>query len=324
MNTEKTINQLIQEFITDLDVLERTRYSYKMKLNLWFRFLNIQKVNVRAPRKADVISYKSHLLSDGKTSTTIDGYLTVVRMFYKWLAEGRIYKEVAHGEFINIAEGVHSPKRYKGFQKSSLSADQVIQLLDSMPKDTVSEFRDFAIVNFLVRTGVRRCELHRANVGDLVCQNGHWNLKIQRKGHFYKDQVIGLSEAAAVPLHEYILMCGNEKKPDAPILLNHSRYNHNQRLNIDYISALVKKTLRSIGIDSKEFSSHSLRHTSAVMALRAGASIYEVQKMLGHSSTATTEIYLSSAESEMYLINPAISAIGNALKKQAETTPEQA
>lgn len=318
MKTDKTIKQLVAEWLDNLDVNQRTKYNYEKKLDQWFRYLGLKKINVSEPRKSDVINYKSYLLSREKTSTTIDGYLCVVRMFYGWLAENRIYKEVLHGEFINIAEGVHSPKKYKGFQKGILSTDQVIRLLKSMPQDTPSEFRDFCIVNFMVRTGLRRCELHRMNVGDIICETNSFKLRVQRKGHLWKDQIIGLPDKAIVPLYEYICMREVQNKPDEPILVNHSKYNSGSRINIDYISNLVKSTLRAIGIDDSKFSGHSLRHTAAVMALRSGASIYEVQHMLGHASVETTQIYLSAIESESFCQNPAVSAIDITLEKQAK------
>lgn len=320
MKTDKTIKQIVSEWLDDLDVKPQTRYNYEKKLDQWFRYLGIKKVNIRQPRKADVINYKSYLLAKEMTSTTIDGYLSVVRMFYGWLAVNRIYKEVFQGEFINIADGVHSPKKFKGFMKGILSTDQVIQLLKSMPTDTISEFRDFCIVNFMVRTGLRRCELHRMNVGDIICEVNSFKVKVQRKGHLFKDQIIGIPDKAIVPLYEYICMREVQNNPDEPVLVNHSKYNSGSRIQIDYISNLVKRVLKSIGIDDPKFTGHSLRHTAAVMALRSGASIYEVQKMLGHCSTDTTQIYLSALEAESFYQNPAVSAIDVALEKQTKTS----
>jgi len=57
-----------------------------------------------------------------------------------------------------------------------------------------------------------------------------------------------------------------------------------------HISKVFKKSLRSIGADeSKHF--HSLRHTFAVRRIVENIPIYMIQKMMGHSSVTTTEIY---------------------------------
>ena len=57
-----------------------------------------------------------------------------------------------------------------------------------------------------------------------------------------------------------------------------------------HISKMFKKILRSIGADeTKHF--HSLRHTYAVRRIVENVPVYKVQKMMGHSSVVTTEIY---------------------------------
>ena len=59
----------------------------------------------------------------------------------------------------------------------------------------------------------------------------------------------------------------------------------------DHISKKFKQALRSIGADeSKRF--HSLRHTFAVRRIVEKVPIFKIQKMMGHSSIATTEGYL--------------------------------
>jgi integrase/recombinase XerD len=46
------------------------------------------------------------------------------------------------------------------------------------------------------------------------------------------------------------------------------------------------------GPDFRRFTFHHLRHTHAVDWLKAGRSVYDLQKRLGHTSIKTTEIYL--------------------------------
>tara|TARA_B100000315_G_scaffold195274_1_gene186095 strand:- start:233 stop:694 length:462 start_codon:yes stop_codon:yes gene_type:complete len=57
-----------------------------------------------------------------------------------------------------------------------------------------------------------------------------------------------------------------------------------------HLSKMFKKSIRAIGvIEDKHF--HSLRHTFAVRRLVDNVPIYKIQKMMGHSSVSTTEIY---------------------------------
>lgn len=299
MKTDKTINQLINEFVAEKDVLEATRKQYKTNLEQWFRWLNIQKVDVRNPRKSDAISFKD-FLNKTKSIYTIASYVTVLKLFYKWLEDQDIFE--------NIAAPVKFPKRSGKHTKDYLRADQVIQLLESMPLKTISDFRNYAIVNLMLRTGMRRCEVVRMNVEDMISESNVYQLHIQRKGRTSKDQTITLNKEIVDPIHDYLSQRNSVKETD-PVFINHSRYNATHRINEDYISRLAKESMRRIGINRKDMTCHSFRHTAAITAIKAKALPYEVQQMLGHRSGSTTEIYFKAAEAETMSNNPAITAI---------------
>ncbi|MFR4036327.1 MAG: tyrosine-type recombinase/integrase [Butyricimonas faecalis] len=53
------------------------------------------------------------------------------------------------------------------------------------------------------------------------------------------------------------------------------------------------------------YTCHSLRHTAAILSLKAGASIYDVQQMLGHTSIKP-RIYLRAIDAEKRMDNAAI------------------
>lgn len=300
MKSDKPIKQLIDEFLEDQDVREKSRYQYKVNLDQWLRYCITQVVNIRAPRRADVINYKSTLLSENKSPSTIDGYLTTVRKFYGWLEGCGIYE--------NIAAGVHSPKKYRGHRKDYLTPDQVTAMLKAMPRNSLSEIRNYAIVNMMVRTGIRRVELWRMNVRDIYESGGRWVMKIQRKGHWEKDQILGLTSKVVDPVFEYLSLRKSAKE-DEPLFINHSKYNPNERINPDYVSTMIKGAIGLIGVHDKKITGHSLRHTAAITAIRSGATLQEVQEMLGHRNIETTKIYLSAIDEETRYDNPAVRAI---------------
>ena len=63
----------------------------------------------------------------------------------------------------------------------------------------------------------------------------------------------------------------------------------------EHISKMFKKSLRQIGAsEDKHF--HSLRHTFAVRRIVENVPIYKIQKMMGHSSVTTTEVYTTNME----------------------------
>ena len=62
------------------------------------------------------------------------------------------------------------------------------------------------------------------------------------------------------------------------------------------ISRIVKNALKAAGLESDRLTAHSLRHTAATLALKNGASLDEVQQLLGHKNINITMVYLHTLE----------------------------
>ena len=67
------------------------------------------------------------------------------------------------------------------------------------------------------------------------------------------------------------------------------------------IQRLCKEALRAVGLDSHEYSAHTLRHTTAVTIIRQGGDLNDVQRVLRHASQVTSQIYTASIEQEIRL-----------------------
>lgn len=65
---------------------------------------------------------------------------------------------------------------------------------------------------------------------------------------------------------------------------------NDRQINAGWVTHLSKRYVRRAGLDDR-LRFHSLRHTFARWLVQDGVSLYEVQKLLGHSSSALTEVY---------------------------------
>ena len=63
-----------------------------------------------------------------------------------------------------------------------------------------------------------------------------------------------------------------------------------RKLEKDYVSKTFKRCVLNTELDGK-LHFHSLRHTFASWLVQDGVSLYEVQKLLGHSSSKVAEVY---------------------------------
>jgi len=301
MNTDKPILQLMDEFLANHDVRENSRKKHRDNLHFYIGWTT-RNADVVNPKRSDILRYKQYLIDSGKSPSTIDNYLVSVRQFYKYLEDSGIYE--------NIAAGVHSPTKYTGYRKAPLQPDQVATLLAAVKKSSLVGLRDYAIINLMVRTGMRCCEVARTNVKNLRIENKIWVIYIQGKGHYEADRALGLTEKVVGPISEYIRE--NNLQESSPLFLNHAHASNGTRITTLTISKIVKRYLRSIGIDSGKITAHSLRHTAAISALKAGATILDVQSMLGHRSVETTMIYQRSIEEERQREGTAVRFLDNA------------
>ena len=282
------IEALLERFISDQDVKPQSCNAYRRTLRQYFLWVNRANLDLREVTRKEIIQYKEALLSEGKSSLTAASYLTSVKLFYAWLEALKIYP--------NVAQGVRLPKRIQQFRKQPLTAGQSTELLQHFQQQAR---RDYAIVNLILRTGLRTIEVIRASVEDLTMKGGHRVLMVHGKGRDEKDAFVILTEKAYQPISDYLTE--RNGKSGEPLFTSESNNNGGGRLTTRAISFLSKEGLKAIGLNDRGYTAHSLRHTTAVSILRAGGTIEDAQGVLRHASSATTQIYLATIKEERRL-----------------------
>ncbi len=288
------ISYLSDEFLESQDVRPASRELYKRTLRQYFKWLDNEDIHLETVTRAEIIRYKHHLLNSGLSELTAGSYITVVRKFYEWTEANKYYP--------NVANGIKNPKRYQGYKKDPLTIEQVKDLLGSFDTSSIQGKRDYAIVNLMVRTGLRTIEVSRANAEDINYKSGKMVLNVQRKGTDSKDNFVVLTRKAYLPIANYLESRGMTEQNE-PLFIAHGNRSQGQRLSTRTISKVAKNTIKSIGLNSKRLTAHSLRHTAGVNVLRAGGDLYTTQLFMGHVNPATTQIYLRSIEDEHRLKN---------------------
>ncbi|MCF8276165.1 MAG: tyrosine-type recombinase/integrase [Flavobacteriales bacterium] len=143
--------------------------------------------------------------------------------------------------------------------------------------------RDLAVLELFFATGLRVSELTNLKYDNINLDEGV--LKVHGKGG--KDRVIQLCNAGVIKcLKEYESLFINEMKSTGWFFINRL----SKRLSEQSARNTVKK-YASAGNTSKLITPHTYRHTFATMLLEEGVDIKYIQKLLGHSSIMTTQIY---------------------------------
>lgn len=281
--------QLLDQFLVDQDVKPSSRALYRRTLRQFFHWLSAKKLDFSEVQQADLVAYKNEMLEKGLSALSVASYLCSVRRIYDWAAQ--------QGLCVNIAQSLRSPKRLRQFRKYPLTADQSKKLAEYA---SIQSARDFALINLLLRTGLRTIEVARANLGDITFKGNKRVLLVHGKGRDEKDRFVILTAKCYEPLRLY-LASRSEALQQSPIFVSESHNSTGKRLTTRSISQIVKRALQGIGLDAKEFTAHSLRHTAAVNILRAGGSVFDAQGVLRHQNPATTQLYTAMIEEEMRL-----------------------
>ena len=292
----------IERWLAWTGVNPRTRSTYLDGMMALFAYVEDEGLEFASLGADDIAAFRSHLSSSSKRPTTVSTYLEGVRSFYRFTAAGN--KPEA-----DIAKGVKGIRSERGFKKEVLRRNEALELLASIERDTLKGKRDFAIINLMIRTGLRDIEVVRALVGDLVPAEDEetYILRVQGKGRQDKKEFVVLDEATLSPIRNYLIERGVLDKDEEPLFVSHANRNRGQALTTRSLSRIVKERLCAIGLAGDTYTAHSLRHTSVTFSLLGGATIQEAQAMARHADINTTLIYSHNLQR---FANPAEAKVG--------------
>jgi integrase/recombinase XerC/integrase/recombinase XerD len=281
LETTLDYSVIIDRFLLAHDIKPKSKETYRRALRQFFTYLSDN--GITKPTRESLIAYKAYLIDKNLSAYTVSAYIIATRKLFQWTESERIYP--------NIASQIKGQKKPKGFKKDALSVKQAQHLLTIMETDTLSGARDYALVNLLVRTGLRTIEATRADIEDIRQQGEQAVLFIQGKGRDSKDDIVILTDETLEPIRAYISMRGQGVRDSSPLFISHSDRNYGERLTTRSVSRIVKEKLQASGLDDKRLTAHSLRHTAVTFSLIGGASIQEAQTLARHSDINTTLIY---------------------------------
>jgi integrase/recombinase XerD len=279
---------LFTRFIEYTDVKETTLKGYAVCLRAFARWL--QRNNIIRPTREDIKAYKEELERSDFTAGTKQQYLRAVKHFFKWTSSESLYP--------NIADNIKGAKvKHDNTKKDALKESDIINICNSIDRNTTTGKRDYAMILLSVTGGLRIIELHRANIEDIKTIAGEKVLFIQGKGRDEKDEYIKLVPEVQEALEAYLNTRPGAKKKEA-LFVSTSNNSKGQRITEPSISRLIKNIFRAAGYDSDRITAHSLRHTAVTMLLKSGSSIQQAQHFARHADPATTGIYAHNIERE--------------------------
>ena len=277
---------LVARWLKFSAVSEKSVQTYTLATKQMFKYFAANSIT--QPTRENLEDWRDSLISAGKSASTIQLYITSSKLFFRFLEQEGIYK--------NIADHLKSRcKVNHEHKRDALTATQSAQLLKSVKGTSLKNLRDRAILALMLTAGLRTIEIERANIEDLRNVNGGYFLYVLGKGRSDKSECVRIAPQVEKLIRDYLQARGTVAD-DSPLFTSCARRNFGARISTQVVRKMVKATLRGIGLDSKRLSAHSLRHSAALQMLLNGAKLEEVQQVLRHVSINTTQIYNHSIQ----------------------------
>jgi integrase/recombinase XerD len=254
-----------------------TALHYASDVRIFFKWAQGKPPN--AITVHDVDEFIGWQQSLGRAQATIRRRLIALRMFFDYLVyirEEHIANPVITRRHY-IDQGHHLPR--------DIRQEEIKKLFTAIG----DHLRDRTIFTLMLHTGIRVGEVVNLRLADVyLSENRPPYLRVIGKGQ--RERVAYLSATATLLLKEYLSEC--PAKTEEKVFQNR----RGKPITITGIQLQLAKYCRQADI---WVTCHQLRHTFACRMIAAEVPVTSVQKMLGHASIRTTQLYVNVADRQV-------------------------
>ena len=272
--------QFLRHCESAISLSHHTLRAYCSDLDDTQKYFGLKK-RLGSVEKDHLRQYIRHLRENRRfKETTIKRRLASLKLLFKWATQEEL---IMSNPFDSLNERIRLPKRLpRGLDRGDQAALRKSVAINHRTDD-FEVMRGKIAIHLLLDTGIRVGELVAINLSDLSLTNG--SLVINGKGN--RQRLV------------YLLQRPLLRKIEQYLTWRRSVPNCTERLFVnangkEILSPNIRVALRDIAKAasvSKHVTPHMLRHTCATQWLEDGLDIRYVQKLLGHQSISTTEIY---------------------------------
>lgn len=270
---------LYTRFTAYIDASEKTVQTYTRAIRQYAKWAS--ENGITQPTREDILRYRNELKESHKP-TTVQNYITALRLFFQWTEQEQLYP--------NIANHIKGAKLDRSHKKDYLTSRQVKKVMETAKEENLQGLRDYAILALLFTGGLRTIEVSRANIEDIRTAGDNTVLYIQGKGREEKTEYVKIMPEVEDAIRAY-LAARKPANTAEPLFTSTSNNSRGKRISTRTVSDIVKQALIKAGFNSDKLTAHSTRHTAVTLALLGGQSLQEVQQFARHANITTTQIY---------------------------------
>ena len=265
---EKYLNTYIQYLISEKNLSSNTVKNYLIDLN---QFFSNNFSHTKIDKEFETFIFK--LRKNNLSLSSINRKVSVIKNFLKFLQSEKIINQLNLDKFESLKNSKKIPK--------AITKNQIYEIFDSLNNSKSRNSKVYTMVlRLMFLSGLRVSEALNLRWSDLNIND--FSLNIYGKGS--KERKVYLTQDFSKQL--------SHLKSNS-IFIFHIK---NKPISTRTINKFLNDSFKK-GTINKSLSSHIFRHSFATTMLENNADIRHIQKLLGHSSISTTEIYTKVAKS---------------------------
>ena len=252
------------------------------------------------PSDPKIVSlYLTYLSSKDAKMSTLKRRLVSIGVIHKLKGH---YLDTKHPSIIENIMGIKRRKGSIQLSKKPLLINylkELINAIDKQKKEEIKKFRDRSIILIGFSGGFRRNEIVSLDYEDLdfVTEGLKINLRRSKTDQFgegFKKALPYFDNSQYCPVVSLKKWIEVSKITSGPVFRRFTKGSRlsNNRLTDQTVALLIKEYLKLAGIDSKNYSGHSLRSGFATSAAESGAEERNIMAMTGHKSTEMVRRYI--------------------------------
>lgn len=248
--------------------------------------------------KVELQSFHDHLIEESLSPSSIKRKLACIRAMFKWLElEEMIEINPFHKFRASIKSARRLPKNVPANElnamimqakaelgltkRQSYRFSRISRLVTR--KKSLNKLTTLVSIELMLSTGIRVGELSGITINCVDI----YDRKIKIFGKGARERYVFLPDQEVCDLVESYLKLRHITEPDTEVLLVNSR---GKPASTQFLRKLIKDNAKN-AFTKQKVTPHMLRHSAACELLESGLDIRFVQRLLGHSSISTTEIY---------------------------------
>ena len=269
MKYEKYKDLYTQFLISEKNLSKNSLNNYLVDLDQFFFDQDSNTNNI----KIKIKTYIAQLRKRNLKTSSVNRKISTLKNYLKFLHTEKIIDQIDFQEFESLSSVKKIPK--------AISKSQMEQIFEDLKKSKQTNAGLYILIlNLIYLSGLRISEALNLKWSDI----NHQDNSIYVYGKGSKERKVFI-------INDYLVQLKNlEKNNQFVFTINKKKISTrsvNKFLQNCYDNSLIKNKL----------SSHIFRHSFATTMLENNADIRHIQKLLGHSSISTTEIYTKVAKS---------------------------